>query len=86
VLLDRRNLHDFCRKSRYFAANRKLHWISRLVECHSTFLGISYRLFRQGKRDYPPLAAGVFAQILSMFSSYNARPNCVCPSPPVAEA
>ena len=53
--MDRGKLHDFCRKGRYCAANRKLHWIRRLVECHSTFLGFSYRHFRQGKRDYPEL-------------------------------
>ena len=53
MLPDRENLHDFCRKSRYFAANRKLHWISRLVECHSTFLGISYRNFGKENETTP---------------------------------
>ena len=36
-------------------------------------------------RSTRPLAAGVFAQIPSMLSSSRARPNCVWPSPPVAD-
>jgi hypothetical protein len=33
-----------------------------------------------------PFGGCVFAQMPSMFNSYNAGQNCVCPAPPVAEA
>jgi hypothetical protein len=48
-----KKMHDFFRKSGYFSGNRKLCWISRSLERHSTILGISYRHLRHGKRDYP---------------------------------
>ena len=35
-------------------------------------------------RSTRPFACGLLAQIMSMFSSINARPNWVMPSPPAA--
>src|SRR4051794_14126406 len=35
-------------------------------------------------RSIRPLACGVLAQMMSMFSDDKARPNCVTPSPPIA--
>src|SRR3954467_15699307 len=35
-------------------------------------------------RSTRPLACGLLAQRISMFSSVRARPNCVAPSPPAA--
>jgi len=53
ALFDDENVHDFCRKSGCFAANRNVFRSNGLATPRSIVLGISYRMFLHEKQDYP---------------------------------
>ena len=53
LLLDTKNMLDFCRKSGYFPGIRKRHEISMLSEGPSIILGKSYRMLLQQKQVDP---------------------------------